>query len=110
MISEVLQKKLDRAKNQAACQKRRYDEVRARAIAELGGVCFYCQGTENLEIHDIVPILQGRGQRTGWGTMKRWLTLIPQGKMRLCCAECHVKHEHAGNTNELKKLKNGAKR
>jgi len=105
LISESLWKKLKRAKKQAEYQRRRYAEIRAWAINALGGVCFYCGGTQKLEIHDIVPVLEGRGKRKGWNTIKRWITLIPQGKMRLVCSECHVKHEHAGNTNGLKKKK-----
>ena len=96
---------MDRAKKQAECQRRRYAKIRAWAIKELGGVCCHCGGTDNLEIHDIVPVLEGHNQRQGWRTVKRWLVLIPQGKMRLVCRQCHVKHEHGGNTNDLKKVK-----
>ena len=98
-------KVLGRAAKQAECQRARYARIRAKAISDLGGVCFYCKGTNNLEIHDIEPVLEGRGQRRGWTTMKRWIELIPQGKMRLVCRDCHVEEEHLGNTNLLKKKK-----
>ncbi len=107
---ERFQKKMNRLKKQAECQARRYADVRAWAVWELGGVCFYCGGTENLEIHDIVPVLEGHGKRRGWTTVKRWLMFIPVGLMRLVCRECHVKHEHNGNTSALKKIKNGGKK
>lgn len=97
---------MDRAKQDAEYHRRKYAEVRAWAVKALGGKCFYCPATENLEIHDIHPVLEGRGQRRGWTTIIRWRTLIPQGKMRLVCQECHRLHEHrGGNTTYLKKLK-----
>jgi hypothetical protein len=107
LISESSQRRLNRAKKQADYERKRYAEIREWAIAALGGKCVHCGSTENLEIHDIIPVLQGRGYRSGWSTVKRWKVLIPQGKMRLCCRECHVPVEHNGNTNALKKLKNG---
>ena len=106
MISEKLQKKLDRAAGQAAYQRRRYAWIRAWAIWYLGGKCEDCGGTENLEIHDIREVLEGHGKRRGWTTLKRWMTLIPQGGCILLCHECHINGRHGGNTNALKK-KNG---
>lgn len=111
MTLELLQKKLDKAAKRADYERRRYAWIRAWALWYLGGKCAYCDRTENLEIHDIEPVLEGRGQRQGWRTIKRWMTLIPQGKCILLCRECHVDLGHHGNTNELKKVKqeNGRK-
>jgi len=103
---ERLQKKIDKAKKDADYERKKYARIRAWAIEYLGGKCVHCGSTENLEIHDIEPVLEGRGHRPGWNTVKRWLTLIPQGKMKLVCSNCHVPIEHNGNSNELKKRKN----
>ena len=105
MFSPEFEKAMDKAKRQAAYQRARYAKIRAWAIAELGGKCVHCGSIENLEIHDIVPVYEGRGKRRGWTTLKRWMTLIPQGKMRLTCSKCHVPMEHGGNSNALKKVK-----
>lgn len=105
LVLDDLMRKLGKAKRDADYQRARYAKIRAWALHELGDVCFYCHGTKDLEIHDLEPVFEGRGKRRGWTTLKRWLTLIPQGKMRLVCRECHVEHEHNGNTNELKKVK-----
>ena len=105
MISEAFERKMRRAKQQADYQRDRYARIRAWAIWYLGGECCYCHKTEDLEIHDIEPVLEGRGQRRGWTTLKRWMTLIPQGRMHLVCRDCHVSKGHNGNTNELKKVK-----
>lgn len=101
---------MDRAKRAADYERKRYARIRAWAIDQLGGKCVHCGSTENLEIHDLVPVLEGRGRRPGWNTVKRWLVLIPQGKMLLTCSKCHGPIDHNGNTNVLKKLKNGDKK
>jgi len=105
VISEAFMRKLEKAKRDAEYQRKRYAKIRAWALQALGGVCCHCGGIENLEIHDIEPVYEGHGKRRGWTTVKRWLTLIPQGKMKLVCRECHVTCEHGGNTNSLKKVK-----
>jgi len=107
VISEVFERKMKKAEYQARYQRARYAWIRAWAIWYLGGECYCCHDTENLEIHDVEPVLEGRGQRRGWTTLKRWMTLIPQGRMLLVCRDCHVNVAHHGNTNELKKVKNG---
>lgn len=101
---EALNVKLAKSEKKNRLERERYRRIRNWALAELGGKCFYCQGTEELEIHDIVPVYEGHGKRRGGTTLKRWQTLIPQGKMRLVCRECHVDVEHQGNTNGLKKM------
>jgi hypothetical protein len=105
MTLELLEKKLAKAKKNAEYERERYARIRAWAIWYLGGKCAHCEGTENLEIHEIEPVLEGRGKRQGWRTLKRWMTLIPQGGCVLLCRECHITLGHHGNTNDLKKVK-----
>jgi len=99
-----LDAKLGKSEHKNRVERERYRRIRNWAISELGGECFYCHGKEDLEIHDIEPVYEGHGKRRGGTTIKRWRTLIPLGKMRLACHECHISIEHSNNTNALKKV------
>lgn len=104
MISAETMAILDKRAKHAASERARYWRIRMWAIETLGGKCPYCGTTENLEIHHKDPLLcsGSSGGRRGNRIMKDWLTLIPQGKMALCCDKCHAEYEHGGNTNALK--------
>lgn len=106
-----LQAKLNRAKADADRHKRMYWKVRLAVIAYLGGKCFWCLETDitKLEVHHKTPTLKGGWKKVeggGWAIIREWKAIMAgEIEARLCCKECHVLHEHDGNTNALKKVK-----
>jgi len=100
-MDELLSKKQLKAIRHAECERERYRLIRGWAVNALGGKCMYCERTDHLEIHHNEPKYAHR--LPGNVVIKHWRELIPQGKMRLSCADCHVEHEHDGNTNTLKR-------
>lgn len=109
MLTEELNSKLRRAKKHAETEKRRYWKVRNEVISYLGGRCPCCGETNSskLEIHHDPPRLTGGYKGcNGAAIIREWKDIMA-GKVRakLCCHEYHIKVEHNGNTNELKKIK-----
>lgn len=84
----------------AEIERARYRRIRDWAVKELGGECPHCHRTDHLEIHHKEPKMAHR--LPGNVVIKHWRELIPQGKMKLSCSDCHIEHEHDGNTNSLK--------
>lgn len=63
-----------------------YRKERNRIVAELGGMCVSCGGTDKLEIHHKKPILKG-GNRGREARLTEWKRNMDN--LELLCHECH---------------------
>lgn len=113
MLTPEFEKRMANAEKKRQWMKRRYWEVRLAVIAYLGGECIHCHTTDIkvLEVHHDPPRLEGGYKNTcGGEILKEWLRITRgEVKAKLVCNQCHVPMEHEGNTNSLKKVKDGVK-